>query len=192
MPALLKTASTAPRASACSNAASTWRESATSVGTARAVAPLARHSCVAASNSSSGSATSATAAPSCASLSAVARPIPELAPVTRATRLAKRDIVTVCSPYGAVAEPELSLRRQQEVRIEAGVVAGVAGGAHLVDLEQHGVAVAIQPHRVHVLRVSRRLALDPVLLPGARIVGRLAGFQRAGQGKVVHPRHHQH
>src|SRR5256885_2820228 len=153
MPALLKTASTAPRVSACSNAAATWRESVTSVGTARAADPVARHSCVAASNSSPGSATSATAAPSCASLSAEARPIPELAPVTRATRSVKRGIVTVCCRHSIFAERELSLRRQQQVGIETGVVAGVAGGADLVDLEQHGVAVTIQPHRVHVLRV---------------------------------------
>ena len=37
--------------------------------------------------------------------------------------------------------------------------------ADLVDLEQHRIAVAVQPNRVHVLRVARRLALDPVLLP---------------------------
>src|SRR5256885_4059719 len=183
MPALLKTASTAPRVSACSNAAATGRESATSVGTARPADPVAWHSCVAASNSSPGSATSATAAPSCASLSAAARPIPELAPVTRATRSLKRGIVTVCCPQGTFAERELTLRRQQQVGIEARVVAGVAGRADLVDLKQHGVAVTIQPHRVHVLCVPRGLTLDPVLLSRTGVVGRLAGFQRAGQRK---------
>ena len=52
---------------------------------------------------------------------------------------------------------------QQQIGVEAGVVAGVAGAADLVDLQQHGVAVAVQPHRVHVLGVTGRLALDPLL-----------------------------
>ena len=104
MPALLNTAETGPRVSACSNAAATWRESVTSAGSASAADPVARHSPAAASRSSPGSATSATAAPSCASRSAVARPIPELAPVTTQTRSAKRAIVIVCSrtPFTAV------------------------------------------------------------------------------------------
>src|SRR6478672_11490703 len=86
----------------------------------------------------------------------------------------------------------LILRCEQLVRIEAGVIAGVAGRAHLIDLEQHGVAVAVQPHGVHVLGVARCLALDPMLLPRARVVGGLAGLKRAGQCDVVHPRDHQH
>ena len=50
------------------------------------------------------------------------------------------------------------LRRQQHVGVEAAVITGVAGAAHLIDLEQHRVAVAVQPHRVHVLGVPGRLA----------------------------------
>src|SRR5215218_4335352 len=64
--------------------------------------------------------------------------------------------------------------------------------ADLVDFEQHGVAIAVKAHRVHVLRVTGRLALDPVFAARTREVGALAGFQRAGQRDVVHPRDHQH
>ena len=49
----------------------------------------------------------------------------------------------------------LALRREQQVGVEAAVIAGVAAPPDLVDLEQHGVAVAVQPHRVHVLGVAR-------------------------------------
>src|SRR5262249_11422904 len=75
---------------------------------------------------------------------------------------------------------------------ETSVVAGVARRADLVDLEQHGVAVAVQAHRVHVLRVARRLTLHPVLLPRPREIGGLASLQRARECDVVHPRDHQH
>ena len=51
----------------------------------------------------------------------------------------------------------LCLRAEQQIGIEAAVVAGVACRADLVDLEQHRVAVAVQPDRVHVLGVTGRL-----------------------------------
>src|SRR5271157_1003590 len=81
---------------------------------------------------------------------------------------------------------------QQHVGVEAAVVAGVARRADLVDLQQHGVAVAVQPHRVDVLGMSRRRTLDPLLPPRARVIRRLPCLQRAGQRVVVHPRHHEH
>src|SRR5215212_5247753 len=60
----------------------------------------------------------------------------------------------------------LGLLRQQHVRIEATVVTGVTCRAHLVDLQQHRVAVTVQPNRMHVLRMARRGALDPLLTAG--------------------------
>src|SRR5882757_3072678 len=55
---------------------------------------------------------------------------------------------------------------EKQIRVETGAITGVAGGAHLVHFEEHGVAVAVETYRVHVLRVSRRLPLDPVLATG--------------------------
>ena len=78
-----------------------------------------------------------------------------------------------------------------EVGVEAGAVAGVAGGALLVDLDQQGVAVAVEPDLPDVLPVAGGLALDPVLLPRAAPVRRAAGADGAGQGLVVHPAQHQ-
>src|SRR4051794_23460048 len=57
-------------------------------------------------------------------------------------------------------------RGQRTAGVEAGVRAGVAGGAHLVHLDQQGVAVAVDAHGLHVLGVPGRVALAPVLLPG--------------------------
>ena len=51
---------------------------------------------------------------------------------------------------------------------EAAAGPGVAGGADLVDLDQKGVAVAIQGHGLNVLVVSGGVALAPVLPTGAR------------------------
>src|SRR6266568_3869383 len=81
---------------------------------------------------------------------------------------------------------------QQHVRVETGAVAGVAGPAGLVDLDQDGVAVAVQRDGLHELDMTGHLALDPVLLPAARPVGAAAGRQRAVQRLVVHPAEHQH
>ena len=39
----------------------------------------------------------------------------------------------------------------------------MAGSAHLVDLEQHGVAIAVQSYRVDVLVCPDVAPLDPVL-----------------------------
>ena len=57
----------------------------------------------------------------------------------------------------------LLLGRQQLIGVEARVVAGVARRTLLIHLEQHGVAVTVKPHRVDVLGVPGRLALDPVI-----------------------------
>ena len=76
-------------------------------------------------------------------------------------------------------------RPQQDVGVEAGVLTGVAGRADLIDFEQHGVAVAVESHRVHPLSVPRRGALDPLLTAGTGVVGRLPGLQGASQRVVV-------
>ena len=78
------------------------------------------------------------------------------------------------------------------VRVEAGAVAGVAGGALLVDLDQQRVAVAVEADLLDLLPVAGGLALDPVLLARAAPERRPAGGQRAVQRLVVHPAEHQH
>src|SRR5690242_19046250 len=80
----------------------------------------------------------------------------------------------------------------QDQGVATSPAAGVAGGADLVDPDQHGVAVAVQRHRLHPLLVAGRLALDPVLTAAARPVGAPAGGQRAVQRLVVHPAQHEH
>ena len=77
------------------------------------------------------------------------------------------------------------------VRVEAGAVAGVTGRSVLVDHEEDGVAVAVEPHLTHLLDVSGRLALDPVVLAAAAPERAAAGGERAVQGLVVHPSDHQ-
>ena len=85
-----------------------------------------------------------------------------------------------------------SAGRQQQVGVEAGAVAGVAGRALLVDLDQQGVAVAVEADLLDPLAVAGGLALDPVLLAGPAPVRRPAGGQGAVQRLVVHPAQHQH
>ncbi|CNV93916.1 Uncharacterised protein [Mycobacterium tuberculosis] len=68
----------------------------------------------------------------------------------------------------------------------------MAGTADLVNRQQYGVAVTIQAHRVNVLGVAGRRALDPLFGTGSRIVSGLTGLQGTGQGLVVHPGNHQH
>ena len=58
------------------------------------------------------------------------------------------------------------VRLAEQVGVEAGARAGVAGRALLVDLEQHGVTVAVEPDRLHPLAMAGGLALDPVLRRG--------------------------
>src|SRR5918998_1428918 len=79
-----------------------------------------------------------------------------------------------------------------QLAVEAGPLAGVAGRALLVDEDQQGVTVAVQPDVADPLPVSGGLALDPVLAPAARPVRGPAGGQRATQRLVVHPGDHEH
>lgn len=62
-------------------------------------------------------------------------------------------------------------RSKQHGGVEAGVVTRVAGPTHLIDGEQHRVTVAVQPHGVHILGVSRGRSLDPLFAARSRIVG---------------------
>jgi len=84
------------------------------------------------------------------------------------------------------------LSSEQDVGVETRVSAGVARGALLIDDQQDGIAVTVESHLVHVLGVPGGLTLDPVLLPRARIVRPLTGFQCSRERFVVHPRDHQH
>jgi len=74
---------------------------------------------------------------------------------------------------------------------EAGALAGVAGGSNLIDLDQEGVAVAVQMNGLDVLRVSGRITLAPVLTPGPRPEGHSSLFQGAPKRLIVHPPHHE-
>ena len=78
-------------------------------------------------------------------------------------------------------------------RLAAGMRPGaVAGaGADLVDLDQEGVAVAVQGHGPHVLVVAGGVPLAPVLPPGAGPEGHPPLGQGATQGLVVHPPDHE-
>src|ERR1700733_3202096 len=79
----------------------------------------------------------------------------------------------------------------EHVGVEAGPVAGVAGGPDLVHLDQDGVAVAVERHRPDPLLVAGALALDPVLLTAGGPDRAAAGGERAVQRLVVHPGDHQ-
>ena len=89
-----------------------------------------------------------------------------------------------------VDHPPVSVLEPAE---KAALVALVAGRAItlLLDREQDGVTVAIQPNFTYYLKISRLLALAPQSLPGARVV---AGAPRGDgflEGLAVHVRHHQ-
>src|SRR4051812_39151660 len=80
-----------------------------------------------------------------------------------------------------------------ERAVEARVVAGVAGApALLVDDEQQGVTVAVVVRLAHPLPVARGVALAPLLLAAAAPEDRAPLLQRALEGDLVHPGHHQH
>src|SRR4051794_22078082 len=87
--------------------------------------------------------------------------------------------------------PRARSAQRQGTRVEAGAVAGVAGGAGLVDLDQEGVAVAVEGHGLDELDVAGGVALDPVLAAAAAPVRAAAGGQGAAQGLVVHPAEHE-
>ena len=75
---------------------------------------------------------------------------------------------------------------------EAGPIPGMTGRTFLEHLDQHGVAVAVQPHLAYPLPVAARLALDPVAVSAPGKEGRSPGGQGAVQRRVIHPAHHQH
>ena len=76
------------------------------------------------------------------------------------------------------------------------MAAGVTGDARLVtelgDLEQQHVVVAIESHRMHLLKVAALFALVPETVARAAPVDRLAALGGGGQRLAVHPRDHQH
>lgn len=94
-------------------------------------------------------------------------------------------------------EERLFLRRKVvpglvELDIEAAGETGVAGAAVLLDLEEEGVAVAIDEPSQDPLRVAARLAFLPELPAGAAPVVHVAGFDGMPEGILVHPGHHEH
>lgn len=81
---------------------------------------------------------------------------------------------------------------EEDIFVEAGACPGVAGRPDLVDPDEHGVGVAVERDGLHVLEVTGRVPLHPVLLAAAGPVGAAAGGQGAVQGLVVHPAEHEH
>ena len=79
-----------------------------------------------------------------------------------------------------------------QLDIEAAGETGVAGAAVLLDLEEEGVAVAIDEPTQDPLRVAARLAFLPELLAGAAPVVHVAGLDGMPEGILVHPGHHEH
>src|SRR5439155_2652552 len=76
---------------------------------------------------------------------------------------------------------------------EARALARVARAPSLLlDDEQQGVTVAVVVGAAHPLPVARRLALAPVLLPGAAPEPAPPGREGPPQGLLVHPAEHQH
>ena len=77
--------------------------------------------------------------------------------------------------------------------VEAGTPSRMAGrAADLLDLEQHGVAVAVQADGKHFLYVPGRAALVPEFLAAAAPVMGLAGFQGTFPGFFIHIGQHEH
>ncbi len=68
----------------------------------------------------------------------------------------------------------------------------MTGAAVLLDLEEEGVAVAIDEPTQDPLRVAARLAFLPELPAGAAPVVHVAGLDGMLQGILVHPGHHEH
>src|SRR5680860_42032 len=80
----------------------------------------------------------------------------------------------------------------EEAPVETGPVTGVTGRALLVDLDQDGVPVAVQPDLLDPLPMSRGLPLDPVLLTRPGPERRTPAGQCPVQRLVVHPAQHEH
>src|SRR6266571_2425428 len=123
---------------------------------------------------------------------AAAAPAPSTASRTPAARLST-DLVAITAAAPASSTSVNSLRiLEQHVSVEAGPVAGVAGGADLVDLDHQGVSVAVKRDGLDPLAVPGGVALHPVFLAAAGPVGAPAGGEGAMQRLVVHPAEHQH
>jgi hypothetical protein len=80
---------------------------------------------------------------------------------------------------------------RQPSPVEAGAVAGMAGDTFLMNLHQHGVAVAVEPHLADPLPMATGLTLHPILAATAGEKGGAPCGQCFVQGHVVHPAHHQ-
>ena len=76
--------------------------------------------------------------------------------------------------------------------IKAAGIAGVAGAADLLDLEEEGVAVAVDKPAEDLLSVAARFPLLPELFAGAAPVVHVAGLNGVLEGILVHPGHHDH
>src|ERR1039458_9495636 len=86
----------------------------------------------------------------------------------------------------------MSLHCGQVVILETGACPGMAGRAHLVDTDEQCVTVAVERHRLDVLRMARGVALAPVLTAAAGPERHPPGGQGAMQRLVVHPADHEH
>ena len=74
---------------------------------------------------------------------------------------------------------------------ETGLITFVASGADLLDLNQQGVAVAIERDVFYGLSMAAFLAFHPEFLAGAAPKMGLAGGDGFFERSAVHPRHHQ-
>lgn len=74
---------------------------------------------------------------------------------------------------------------------EARLISLVAGGAGLLDLNEQGVAIAVEGHVHHALHMAAGFALHPVLLTGAAPEVGETRFYRALKRRPIHPGHHE-
>src|SRR5690606_3565727 len=76
---------------------------------------------------------------------------------------------------------------------EAGMATGVAGdAAHLLDLEQDHVGIAVEPDPAHPLHMPGFLALAPEAPARTRPVDRPAAGRGFGERLAIHPREGEH
>src|SRR5205814_9454039 len=62
----------------------------------------------------------------------------------------------------------------------------------LLDLQQHGVGIAIDVHFTHLLHIAALLALSPESAPAAAVVASPSGAQGLLVGLAVHPGEHEY
>ena len=72
------------------------------------------------------------------------------------------------------------------------MIALVAGAALLADLDQQHIRIAIDMDRFDNLNMSGRRSLVPQGPARPRVKMGLPDLERFPQGRLVHPRHHQH